>query len=282
MRSAAVVAVIASALAVAWSPPSHAGDADDLGALVRALPASKVTLAAGIRHAEKGGAAAISAKFEFDAKGALMLSVYVAEKGLERDAEHNVLMELIGSPSEAVWTPEVEVFADVPHVARSAQQLALMSLSPLSLGALVERMEKDGGVVLSVTPVLKGRKALVLARTAKDGVVREWTWDLASGMLVAQVEETTTVRVAVKRHEFVREGEWVVEFGCAGVEDANGFVYFRIKEAPCAIGKILIANAKGDTVLAPAPDKDKGGFYQVNTGKEFGEATELRIFPQER
>lgn len=49
----------------------------------------------------------------------LMLSVYAAKQGRALDAEHNTLMELIGSATEATWTPETEVFADKEHIAPS-------------------------------------------------------------------------------------------------------------------------------------------------------------------
>ena len=48
-----------------------------------------------------------------------MLSVYAAKQGRALDAEHNTLMELIGSATEATWTPETEVFADKEHIAPS-------------------------------------------------------------------------------------------------------------------------------------------------------------------
>src|SRR5262245_53553669 len=95
--------------------------------VVKALPSAKVTLSSGIQQAQaKSPEVSISAKFEMDDKGQLSLSVYTAEKGLAVDAEHNVLKELSGSPAAAKWSPEVEVFKDVPHVSRSSQQLAVM------------------------------------------------------------------------------------------------------------------------------------------------------------
>ena len=54
--------------------------------------------------------------------GKLSLSVYTAEKGLSIPPEQNVLQELSGSSEQDKWQPTVEVFKDVPHVARSSQQ----------------------------------------------------------------------------------------------------------------------------------------------------------------
>ena len=123
MASTLVIMSAAAAVgfrALAMPQERHASNE----ALLKALPSSKVTLAQGIEQAAKGSAAPISAKFEMDDKGELSLSVYVADKGLSKNAEHNVLKELSGSPTSAAWTPETETFKDVEHVARSAEQLA--------------------------------------------------------------------------------------------------------------------------------------------------------------
>lgn len=120
--------VLASALALGVTV-AHAAT-ESQSDLVAALSKSKLTLADGIRQAAKSGEVAISAKFEFDDGGKLSLSVYTAEKGLSVDPEKNVLKELSGSPEQSQWKPEVEVFKDVPHVARSAEQLTLLSLTP--------------------------------------------------------------------------------------------------------------------------------------------------------
>jgi hypothetical protein len=222
----------------------------------------------------------ISAKYELDDRGELMLSVYVAEKGLERDAEHNVLAELIGSPAAGKWSPTKEVFEDVAHVARSAQQLALMTLSPQSLLAIVERMDRSEPVI-SAIPVLRGRKALVSLRTLKDGAMREHEFDLLTGTFVAPSKDGV-VHIPVKRHEFVRQGQWVVEFGCAAEEKTGGSVFFRIAEAPRDVEKVLVVNERGETVVAPVSKSDAGGFCEASTGVGFGTPTELWIYPRQR
>lgn len=132
---------------------------DDSAALVKALAKSKHTLAEGIKQVSKAPETAISAKFEFDDNGKLSLSVYTAEKGLGVDAEHNVLKEYGGSPEQSAWTPAIEVFKDVAHIARSAQQETLMAMTKTSLLDVVAKAEKDTkGQVLSITPTLEGRK----------------------------------------------------------------------------------------------------------------------------
>jgi hypothetical protein len=163
---------------IAWSEES-----EDRAKLLSALPASKLTLADGIREAEKTKGAAISAKFELDHGGKLSLSVYTAGKGFAADAEHNVLQEHAGSPEATPWKFESEVFEDVPHVARSAQQLTLASLATASLLDVATKAEKAGkGTVLSVTPRVRDRKGVYVVETAADGKVSEWIFDLAGEM----------------------------------------------------------------------------------------------------
>lgn len=153
------------------SNSARAEDSHDTQALVQALSKSKLTLLDGIRQAEKGHGAAISAKFELE-DGKLSLSVYTAEKGLSVPAEENVLEELSGSPEQPKWEPKVEVFKDVPHVARSAEQLTLMSVGHSSLADTVARAQKgQAGKVLSVTPVVKNHKPMAEIQVANKGKV---------------------------------------------------------------------------------------------------------------
>lgn len=160
------------ATATAFS--SMGEQAGDSAALAKALAKSKHSLADGIRQISKTPEAAISAKFEFDHDGKLSLSVYTAEKGLGVDAEHNVLKEYSGSPEQAAWTPGIEIFKDVAHVARSAQQATLMAMSNSSLLDLVARAEKESkGQVLSISPVLDGRKSYFAVTAVAGGKVVE-------------------------------------------------------------------------------------------------------------
>jgi hypothetical protein len=152
--------------------------AKEMEALVQALGKSKHTLADGIRQAARGGAVAISAKFEFE-DGKLSLSVYTAEKGLSVPPENNALQELSGSPEQEKWTPQTEVFKDVGHVARSAQQLTLMSLGRKSLTAIIAEVRKThAGTVFSVTPSIKNRRAVAVVLLARKGKVTTVTQPL--------------------------------------------------------------------------------------------------------
>ena len=90
-----------------------------------------------------------------------------------------MLKEYGGSPEQAAWTPEVEIFKDVGHVARSAQQQTLMALTTLSLLDVVARAEKETkGQVLSITPVLEGRKAFFVLKVVSGDKVVESKYGL--------------------------------------------------------------------------------------------------------
>jgi len=154
-------------------PVASADDSKDTKALLEALGKSKHTLIDGVRQAAKGGAVPISAKFELEDRK-LSLSVYTAEKGLSVPPEKNVLQELSGSPEGDKWTPSVEVFKDVPHVARSSEQLTLMALGKASLTNIIARVEKtQSGTVFSVTPVIRNHKAVAEVLVADDGKVKK-------------------------------------------------------------------------------------------------------------
>jgi hypothetical protein len=171
MKSAFGVALLlVSASAAAFAMRGARGD--DSAALVKALAASKHTLADGIKQVSTAPEAAISAKFELDHDGKLSLSVYTAEKGLGVDAEHNVLKEYGGSPEQPAWKPEIEIFKDVGHVARAAQQQTLMALTGRSLLEVAAKAEEEvKGQVLSITPVLEGRNAFFAVQLVAGGKV---------------------------------------------------------------------------------------------------------------
>ena len=157
----------------------------DQTALIKALAQSKISMVDGLRQSTKSPEAPISAKFEFDDKGKLSLSVYTVEKGLATDAEGNVLKELSGSPEQAKWAPEVEVFKDIPHVARASQQLALMSLSPFTLVDIAAKAQKQHpGTVFSIKPAVRNRKPVFVVLEADKGKAVELVFGLLDGKLI--------------------------------------------------------------------------------------------------
>ena len=158
---------------VATMPFVNAEDSKDTKALLEALGKSKHTLIDGLRQAAKSGAVPISAKFELE-DGKLSLSVYTAEKGLSVAPEQNVLQELSGSPEAEKWAPSVEVFKDVPHVARSSEQLTLMALGKTSLADIIARVQKtQSGAVFSVTPVIRNHKPAAEVLVSDQGKVKK-------------------------------------------------------------------------------------------------------------
>ncbi|HMH19028.1 MAG TPA: hypothetical protein VK572_12870 [Burkholderiales bacterium] len=166
-----LVAAFVMAGSLGWQPASAEGESQELQAIAQALGKSKLSLLAGIRQASQGSAKAISAKFELE-DGKLSLSVYTAGKGLAVPAEKNVLQELSGSPEQDKWTPQVEVFKDVPHVARSAEQLAVMSLGRKSLTAVIAEVKKtQPGTVFSITPAIRNHKPVAVVLIASKGKV---------------------------------------------------------------------------------------------------------------
>src|SRR5437870_6618900 len=154
-------------------PVASADDSKDTKALLEALGKSKLTLLGGVRQAAKGGAVPISAKFELE-DGKLSLSVYTAEKGLSVPPEQNVLQELSGSPEGEKWAPNVEVFKDVPHVARSSAQLTLLALGNSSLADIIARAQKvQSGTVFYVTPVIRNHTAVTEVLMSDHGKVQK-------------------------------------------------------------------------------------------------------------
>jgi hypothetical protein len=169
-------AILALATMLAGLGAQEHGDDSQL---LTKLSARKHSLADGIRQAEKDNGPAISAKFELKS-GQLMLSVYTAKQGRDRDAEHNTLMELIGPGTAATWAPAVEVFEDKAHIARSAMHLTLMQLSRSSLADVVAKAEQQqNGTAYSAIPsVQEGRPVVDVLVATKDGKSKHVMIDL--------------------------------------------------------------------------------------------------------
>lgn len=138
-------------------------------ALLALLPSAKVDLARGIAQAESQGARAISAKFELDS-GKLSLSVYTAKKGIELDAEHNVLTELSGDPTQSEWNPNEEVFADAKHLTRASYHLTLVQRSRMSLAVVIAKaLARQSGQVYSIEPGVHERSPIFHVLIASPG-----------------------------------------------------------------------------------------------------------------
>jgi hypothetical protein len=108
--------------------------------------------------------------------------VYTAEKGLGPDPEHNVLKEFSGSPEQAAWSPDAEVFKDIPHVSRASEHLTLMALAKLGLADFIATAQKQHkGKVFSAIPEVQNQRPVVLVLVAEQGKVHEYSYDLVTG-----------------------------------------------------------------------------------------------------
>jgi hypothetical protein len=138
-------------------------------ALVALLPSSKIGLAEGIALAERKGGTAISAKFELE-DGKLSLSVYTAKAGIDADAEHNVLAELSGDPTQPAWQAKEQVFADIKHITRAAYHLTLVQRSRMSLASVIAKaLAKQPGQVYAVEPGIHERSPVFHVAIATAG-----------------------------------------------------------------------------------------------------------------
>ena len=164
--------MLAAAITLGLTPAlARAAGPDD--ALAAKIGDAKHSLLDGIAQAEKANGAAISAKFELE-DGKVMLSVYTAKDGREKDAEHNTLMELGGDATAVAWEPKSEVFGDKEHLTRAAMHLTVMQLTKLSLSDLIKKAgAAQKGTVYSAIPAVKNGKAIVevlVATADKKGV----------------------------------------------------------------------------------------------------------------
>lgn len=181
-------ALVSTALAIAMPQSSLAKQYDDeeTTALLQVLNNSKVGMTEGVQQLTKGGEAAISAKYELDDNKKLSLSVYTAEKGLGKDPEHNVLKEFSGSPEQTPWSPQAEVFKDIPHVSRASGQLSLMALAKHSLADFVTMAQKQHkGKVFSANPEVQNHRPVLVVLIADKDKVNEVRYDLETGHVIA-------------------------------------------------------------------------------------------------
>lgn len=187
MKGICTIGMVIAVLGTFNTQLSRAADAskgEESEKLLKALPNSKLSLADGIQQAAKTDGAPISAKFEFDDHGKLSLSVYTAEKGLTVAPEKNVLKELSGSPEQASWAPEVEVFKDAEHVTRASEHLKLMSGSAYSLLDIVNKAQtRAPGTAFSITPGIFKGIPVAMVELAVKGAVVELLYNLKNGDL---------------------------------------------------------------------------------------------------
>jgi hypothetical protein len=174
-----VIAVVFATLgqSLAW-----AQDADQ-AILIKALPSAKLTLLQGIDQVAKGTEVPIEAKFQM-VKDTLMLSIYTSTKGFDTAAEDNSFNEYIGDVTTATWTPKKEAFADLKHIARSAQYHALLSMTKVTIPAVIQRASAQG-TVLSVKEKIRNGKPAFEVTVVQGDAVKPTFYDLVTGQPTA-------------------------------------------------------------------------------------------------
>ena len=168
-----LIAVVFATLgggSLAWSE-----DADQ-ATLIKALPGAKLQ---GIAQVAKGTEVPIEAKYEM-ADGKLMLSIYTSAKGFDTAAEDNSFNEYIGEVTTTSWTPKKEVFADLKHIARSAQYHALLSMTKVTIPAIIEKASAQG-TVLSVKENIRNGKPVFEVMVVQGNTIKPTFYDVISG-----------------------------------------------------------------------------------------------------
>jgi hypothetical protein len=156
---------------------------EDQAALIKAIGGAKISLTQGISQVAKGTEVPTEAKYEME-HGKLMLSVYTSAKGFDTAAEENSFNEYGGEATAATWAPKKEVFSDLKHIARSAQYHTLLSMTKITIPAIIQKAASQG-TVISVKEKVHNGKPVFEVMTVKDNTVKTTFYDLMTGNPVA-------------------------------------------------------------------------------------------------
>ncbi len=173
-----LILAIAFGLAMLKSSVARSDDADR-AELIKELPAAKLSLRQGIAQVAQGTEVPIEAKYEM-VHGKLMLSIYTSTKGFDTAAEDNSFNEYIGDVTTQTWTPEKEVFADLKHIARSAQYHALLSMTDVSIPTIIQKASAQGTVV-AVREKIRSGKPVFEVMVVQDNAIRPTLYELTTG-----------------------------------------------------------------------------------------------------
>jgi len=176
----AVAFAVATLVASSSNTLLSAEQADQ--ALLKAIGGAKISLLQGIAQVAKTEVPT-EAKYEME-DGKLMLSVYTSAKGLDTPAEDNSFNEYGGDATVQTWTPKKEVFADLKHIARSAQYHTLLSMTKLTLPAIIQKASAQG-TVFSVKEKIRNGKPVFEVMTAQGNTAKTTFYDLVTGEPVA-------------------------------------------------------------------------------------------------
>ncbi len=144
-----------------------------------AIAAGLVTLAGTVAAQAAENAVPTEAKYEMD-KGKLALTVYTSAKGFDTPAEDNSFNEYGGDATAAAWTPDKEVFADLKHIARSAQYHTLLSMTKITIPAIIQKASAQG-TVFSVKEKIRNGRPIFEVMTAQGGSAKTTFYDLMTG-----------------------------------------------------------------------------------------------------
>ena len=171
---------LAIAVALTLMSMSAARSAEsDQATLLKALASAKISLQQGITQVAKGPEVATEAKYEMD-KGKLALTVYTSAKGFDTAAENNSFNEYGGDATGAAWTPDKEGFADLQHIARSAQYHTLLSMTKMTIPAIIQKASPQG-TVFSVKEKVRNGKPVFEVMTAQGASAKTTFYDLMTG-----------------------------------------------------------------------------------------------------
>jgi hypothetical protein len=173
------IAVLALGLTTLGSGTGARAEDANQAALIKALGGAKHSLLQGIAQVAKGTEVPIEAKYEME-DGKLMLSIYTSAKGFDTAAEDNSFNEYIGEATTATWSPKKEVFADLKHIARSAQYHALLSMTKTDVPMIIRKASAQG-TVLSVKEKVRGGKPVFEVMVVEGGTIKPTFYDLVTG-----------------------------------------------------------------------------------------------------
>src|SRR5882762_55665 len=172
------LAIAAGLVTLAGTVAAQAAEnADEV--LIKALAGAKISLQQGIAQVAKGTEVPTEAKYEMD-KGKLALTVYTSAKGFDTAAEDNAFNEYGGDATGATWTPDKEVFADLKHIARSAQYHTLLSMTKMTIPAIIQKAAPLG-TVFSVKEKIRNGKPVFEVMTAQGNAAKTTYYDLMTG-----------------------------------------------------------------------------------------------------
>src|SRR3954454_6617041 len=177
-----LIVLVGVGLAMLGNSAAWSEDADQ-AALIKAISGAKITLLQGIAQVTKGTEVPTEAKYEME-DGKLMLSVYTSAKGFDTAAEDNSFNEYGGEATAAAWAPKKEVFTDLKHIARSAQYHTLLSMTKVTIPAIIQKAAAQG-TVFSVKEKIRNGRPVFEVMTAKGDTTKTTFYDLVTGEPVA-------------------------------------------------------------------------------------------------